>query len=140
MSRSSEHVDDLLDGLVGTVIGGFEAAVWSMLRIGTVVEAAVGERSAQALMEEQEQQCDLDTFRGEAVSVAGTVTLDQAVALEFAQIVAELVQAVSCSERSKVVRTAWWICLAVQPPTWVPPCRRTSKRRMTRVSWILMPG
>ena len=37
----------------------------------------------------------MDTFRGEAVSVTGTVTLDQSVPLEFAQVVAQLVQAVS---------------------------------------------
>ena len=59
----------------------------------------------------------MDTFGGEAVSVTGTVTLDQSVPLEFAQVVAQLVQAVNRSERWKVVRTARWICLAVQPPT-----------------------
>ncbi len=37
----------------------------------------------------------MDTFRGETVSVTGTVTLDQPVSLEFAQVVAQLVQAVS---------------------------------------------
>src|SRR6267142_1279794 len=40
-----------------------------------------------------------------------------------------------------VVRTAWWICLAVQPPTWLPPWSSTSSRRMTRGLWIdLDPG
>src|SRR5215472_2012946 len=47
-------------------------------------------------MKEQEQQCDLSTLRGEAVGIAATVALQHAVALEFSQIVAELVQAVSC--------------------------------------------
>jgi hypothetical protein len=37
----------------------------------------------------------LNTFGGETVSVTGTVTLDQSVAFEFAQVVAQLVQAVS---------------------------------------------
>ena len=37
----------------------------------------------------------MDTFGGEAVSVTGTVTLDQSVPLEFAQVVAQLVQAVN---------------------------------------------
>ena len=37
----------------------------------------------------------MDTFRGETVGVTGTVTLDQSMTLEFAQIVAQLVQAVS---------------------------------------------
>jgi len=37
----------------------------------------------------------LDAFRGETVSVTGTVTLDQSMSLEFAQVVAQLVQTVS---------------------------------------------
>ena len=53
MSRGSEHVDNLLDGFVGAVIGGFESAVWAMLRVRTVVEAAVGKWSAQPFVEEQ---------------------------------------------------------------------------------------
>ena len=62
--------------------------------IGLVVEAAVGEGTAEALVEEQEQERDLNAFGGEAVGVAAAVALQQAVAFEFAQIVAELVQAV----------------------------------------------
>src|SRR6476661_6109497 len=41
-SRGGEQIDDVLDGLVGAVVGGFESAVWAMLRVRTVVEAAVG--------------------------------------------------------------------------------------------------
>ena len=36
----------------------------------------------------------MDAFRCETVGVTGTVTLDQSVSLEFAQVVAQLVQAV----------------------------------------------
>lgn len=35
---------------------------------------------------------------------------------------------------------ASWICLAVHPPTAVPPCSSTSISRIMRASWILMPG
>ena len=52
-SRCGEQIDDILDGLVGAVIGGFESAVWAMLRVWSVVEAAVGEGSAQPFVEEQ---------------------------------------------------------------------------------------
>jgi len=45
-----------LDGGVGTVIGGFEAAVGTVLPVWLVMEAAVGERPAEALVEEQEEQ------------------------------------------------------------------------------------
>ena len=37
----------------------------------------------------------MDAFRGETVSVTGTVTLDQSMSLEFAQVIAQLVQTVS---------------------------------------------
>ena len=52
-SRGGEQIDDILDGLVGAVVGDFESAVWAILRIRTTVEAAVGKWSAQPLVEEQ---------------------------------------------------------------------------------------
>ena len=45
-------------------------------------------------MEQQEQEGHLHAFRCEAVGVAAAVALQQAMAFEFAQIVAELVQPV----------------------------------------------
>jgi hypothetical protein len=53
-----QEVDDPLDRGVGAVIGDFEPAVRPMLRGWPVVEAAVGERSAEALV----QQRHLDAF------------------------------------------------------------------------------
>ena len=63
-SRSSrrQEVDDPLDGGVGAVIGGFEPAVRTMLRVRPVMEAAVGERAAQALVEEEEEEGILDAL------------------------------------------------------------------------------
>jgi hypothetical protein len=52
-SRGGEQIDDVLDGLVGAVVGGFESAVRAILRVRTAVEAAVGEGSAQPFVEEQ---------------------------------------------------------------------------------------
>jgi hypothetical protein len=52
-SGCGEQIDDILDGLVSAMIGGFESAVWAMLRVWSVVEAAVGKRSAQPFVEEQ---------------------------------------------------------------------------------------
>ena len=46
-SGDCQQSDDLIDGLVGAVVGGFELAVWAMFCIGLVVEAAVGEWPAQ---------------------------------------------------------------------------------------------
>jgi hypothetical protein len=75
-SGCRQEIDDLFDGFVGAVVGEFEAAVWAMLRVRPVVKAAIGERSTQALVEEQQQQCDLNAFLGEAVGVARAVALD----------------------------------------------------------------
>ena len=49
MSGGSEHIDNLLDCLVGAVVGGFELAVWTVVGAGPVVEAAVGDRSESRL-------------------------------------------------------------------------------------------
>ena len=42
MLRSSEHIDDVLDGFVSAVIRSFEAAVGPVLGIGAMVETAGG--------------------------------------------------------------------------------------------------
>src|SRR5215831_1118402 len=86
-SSGGEQIDDFLDCCIGTMIGGLEPAIGSALRVGPVVEAAVGERTAQALMKE------LDAFCREAVGIVSFVPLQQAVSLFLLQIVAHLVQA-----------------------------------------------
>ena len=93
--RAQAAARNFFDGFVGAVVGGFEAAVWPMLGVWPVVEAAVGERSAQALVEEEEEQGHLNPLGGEKVCVARAVALEESIALEFAQIVAKLVEAVS---------------------------------------------
>ena len=64
MARSGrrQEVDDPLDRGVGAVIGGFDPAVGTVMRVRPVMEAAVGERPTQALMEEEEEQGDLDAL------------------------------------------------------------------------------
>jgi hypothetical protein len=52
VSGCRQEIDDFFDGLVGTVVGEFEAAIWLVERIRPVMEAAVGERSTEALVEE----------------------------------------------------------------------------------------
>jgi hypothetical protein len=53
MLRGSEYIDNFLDGFVGAVVRGFELAIWTVVGIRAVVEAAVGDRSAEPFMEEQ---------------------------------------------------------------------------------------
>jgi hypothetical protein len=69
-SGNSEELDDILDRTVSLVIGGFEFALGPMGRVGSVMETAVSKRAAQAFVEEQEQQSNLDAFGGEAIGVA----------------------------------------------------------------------
>ena len=91
-----KQIDDLLDGFVGAVISGFQFTGRLMTGDGAVVETAVCERTAESFVEEEEQQRNLDAFWGEAVGVAGSIPLQQAVAFEFAQVVAQLVDGVAC--------------------------------------------
>src|SRR6202047_573505 len=95
MRRSGgEQIDDLLDGFVGAVVGGFELAGRLVMDVRAVVKVAVGERAAEPFVKEQEEQGDLDPFWGETVGVAGSVTLQQPVGFELAQVVTELGQPV----------------------------------------------
>ena len=84
----------MFDGFVGAVVGGLEFAGRLVSGVGAVVKAAVGERSAEAFVEEQEEQRDLHPFGCEPIGVARAVALQQAVPLQLAQIVAELAEAV----------------------------------------------
>ena len=52
-----------------------------------MVEAAIGERAAQAFVEEQEEERNLNPFGGETIGVAGAVALQQPMAFELAQVV-----------------------------------------------------
>src|SRR6266581_8158153 len=94
ITSGGEQVDDVLDGLVGFVISGFDLAVRTMGGIGLVVESAVGQRTTEAFVKEQEQKRDVHAFGGEAVGVTAAVAFQQAVSFQFAQIVAELVEPV----------------------------------------------
>jgi hypothetical protein len=53
--RGGKQINDLLDGLVGLVIGKLQFAVWPVGGIGLMVEAAVGQRTTQTLVEKQEE-------------------------------------------------------------------------------------
>ena len=91
----------MLDGLVGLVIGSFEFAVRLVLGIRLVMEATVGEWTAEALVEEQEEERDLHALSGEPVGIATAIALEQPVAFQLAQVIAELVQTVSLGRKIK---------------------------------------
>src|ERR1700760_2249477 len=56
LSRGGVQIDDVLDGFVGAVVGGFKSAVWGFLKVRTAVEAAVGKWSTQPFVEEQKKK------------------------------------------------------------------------------------
>ena len=62
-----------------------------MLGIRLVVEAAVCQRTAEALVEEQEQESDLNAFGRQAVSITSAIAFQESVTFELAEIVTELV-------------------------------------------------
>src|ERR1700750_354752 len=94
-SSSGKQIDDVLDSCVGAMICGFQLAGRTMMVNGAVMEAAMCERAAEPFVEEEEEQGRLDTFWGEAVGVSGSVPLQQTVAFELAQVVAQLVETVA---------------------------------------------
>lgn len=96
-----EQVNDVLDGPIGFVVSGFQFAEWPVCGIGLVVEAAVGQRTTEALVEEPEQERDLDPFGREPVGVAGAMAFEEAVSFQLAEIVAELVQPVGLRRELK---------------------------------------
>ena len=51
-----------MNGFVGAVVGGFELADRVMVGVGSVMEAAVGQRTAEPFVEEQKEQRHVDPF------------------------------------------------------------------------------
>ena len=91
----------MLDGLVGLMIRGFEFAFRPVIGIGLVMEATIGERAAETLVEEQEQERDVHALGGEPIGVSAAVPLEKSMAFQLAQIVAELVEAVGLGRELK---------------------------------------
>lgn len=72
---------------------GFEFDGGLVVKIGSMVEAALGQRDAEALAETQEQACDVNDFGREAVCMAA-IAPQQAVPFELAEIIPELVESI----------------------------------------------
>ena len=50
-----------------------------------MMEAAVGEWAAEALVEEQEQERDVDAFGSETVGIASAIALEKSVTFQLAE-------------------------------------------------------
>lgn len=58
----SKQVNAVLDDIVGFVVVGFQVAIWFACRVVARMESAIGERAAEVLVEEQEEQRDVNTL------------------------------------------------------------------------------
>jgi len=65
-----------LDSGVCFVVGGLKLAVWLVVFVGLVVEAAVGQRTTDLLMEEKEEERDLDALFGGGLRVTPAIALE----------------------------------------------------------------
>ena len=129
-----------MNGVVGAVVGGFELAGRLVMGVGAVVEAAVGEGAAEAFVEEQKKQGDLNPLGGETVGVAGAVTLQQPVALQLAQVVAQLVQAVGAVGEVEGGEDGVVDLFGGPAADMTAAMEEEFSRRIMRGSWILIPG
>jgi len=57
---------------------------------GTTVEETVGQGAADTLVKEDEHQSNPDAFFGELVGVSGSVTREEGMGFELAQVITEL--------------------------------------------------
>ena len=92
-----EQVEDCLNGIVRFVQSGLQWA-GGTARVGAVVKEAVGQRATETMVKEHEAEGDFLAFGGQAVGVAVVDAFDEGVALEFAQVVAQLGDAVAVGD------------------------------------------
>jgi hypothetical protein len=81
-----------LNGSIGLLIGELELGGGSMELGGTTVEESVGQGAADTLVKEDEHPSNPDGFFGELVGVSGSVTGEQGMGFELAQVITELGQ------------------------------------------------
>ena len=78
-----------------------------------MVELAVGKRPAEPFVEEDEEQRNLHALRRETIDVSRYVTLQQSMAFELAQVIAQFVQVIGFVGDVERGEDG----LVVQPPT-----------------------
>ena len=96
-----------MNGGIGFVVGGFDLGGWVGCFLGPVVEEGIGQRAADALVEEDEQGGDANAFFGESVAVGSAGPLEQAVGFHLAQIIAELGKGIGLGGEIKGPENGW---------------------------------
>ena len=90
-----------MNGSIGLVIGSFERSFRPRVGVGSMVEETVGQGTAEALVEKEEQKRDFDAFLGEAIGVVVSVASEELVGLHFTQVIAELIEPVTIGRKMK---------------------------------------
>jgi len=69
-------LNDLVEGAVGFAVGGVEFGVMRAGLSGSVVKEAVGERTADALMKEDEEQGGASSLIGQTIRIAPAIAFE----------------------------------------------------------------
>ena len=97
----SQQLEQLIDGSIDSVIGLFDFRRGSMLGIGFVTKQAMGHRAIDAFAEQGKQQGDFLALLRQSVGIAAVVTFQEAVGLEFTQVIAELIERIGFGGKAK---------------------------------------
>jgi hypothetical protein len=63
-------MNDVLNGVISLVVGGLEWCLGLVFGVGSVMKEAVGEGTADALVEEEEQESNSDALVSQPIGVA----------------------------------------------------------------------
>ena len=124
------------------MVGGFDFDGWLGTASGWVMKQAVGQRTADALVKQDEHGADPGALFCKAVGVVFVDALQKPVAFHLAQVITELIGGVVLGRKGKGGLQG--LPDLEGTPTSLancgPPWSSTSMSRIMRVSWILMPG
>lgn len=98
------------------------------------MKETVGKGTANAFVEESEQESNLVAFLRQPIGIAFAVALDEPVGSHLAQNVTQLGESVIAGLDTETGKDYLVSCAVRHPPILVPACSSTSISRIIRVS------